>query len=125
MNERIYRNPLIEITAIGVDKDQGLFVINDERYIAIQVKNLELISSIINNAITDTKSLQITIFEITDSITEALCSVQIKDGKFVITMDNKEDNITEGLYDSFRLVAFLKSFLLENKKKRRIEQNEV
>jgi hypothetical protein len=114
MTENVYRSTPIEITAVGMERDMGLFIINDSKYITITRKNLDLIASVINPAIITSKEVQITYNEITDCTTEVSCYVSYKDNAFKATIDSKDIKITESLYDSFRLAAFIRTFLVEN-----------
>ena len=112
---KLFKTNSIEITSIGIDKDKGLFIINRNRFIATSKKNLESLSAIISGNGND---IQIIYEEITDEIREVKCHVQLKNNAIIITINSEEIHITDCLYDTFRLIAFINTLLSEDDNKK-------
>lgn len=118
-NSKIYRNtaPNIEITAVGINtidsKEEAMFILNDKIYFTTSLDNLKIISDFIVPSEKEVRSEKITINIITHKIVEHACYIELKDGSVTAIVDNKEVKITNSLYDSFRLMAFIRSLILE------------
>jgi len=100
----------LKVVIIGMVEDQGLFIINDSRYITIPKKSLEAFTDIIctgNNS-------QVTFILLSDTVKEYQVMVQFKDNALITSIEGKEVKLSENLFESFKLTAFIKTFLLIN-----------
>lgn len=104
-------NGNVEIIAIGIEGKDAMFIINTLHYISIKINDLAIIAEMIYTPY-DKRELKFPMLQVLDGVKERMCFIQYKDKKYIVSINNKDVELSSNLLQSFILSGFLKRFII-------------